>query len=165
MKSNYSKVEGMLYGHYKRKNRLGSLISRLIRAENRIKRIRVDIKECNIEFGETVKGIDYSREPGNGNSVASSIERELEIAIDNMIRELKYAIKDKYKTIAKIRELEKRIDDVEILLEKLTEEELRIVELIYGERMKYREMEDLVNMGRSTIQRKKDTIVKLLIDS
>ena len=160
----YSRIEGMLYGHYRRKNRISSLRSRLIRIENRIDALRRDIKECNIDLGETMKAIDYSRDASGSNSITSNIERELERAIDNTLREIEYNIKEKHKTRDKIRRLEKDIDNIEIMLERLTEEELQIVELKYGEKIKgYRNMEQLTNMGKSTIQRKHQEIIYLLI--
>lgn len=162
MKSNYSKVEGMLYGHYKRKNRLGSLNSRLIRIENRMKRLRTDIKECNVELGETMKGIDYSREPGGGSNTISNIERELERAVDKMARDLYYNYKDKYKTMAKVREIEKRIDDTEVLLEGLTKEEIEIIGLTYADILSERDVADACFMARSTLRRKKEDIINIL---
>lgn len=74
----YGKVEGMLYGHYRKKNRIFNLRSREIRIQNRIDRFRRDIKECNVDLGEIMKAIDYSRDMSGGGSPASNIERVLE---------------------------------------------------------------------------------------
>jgi len=160
----YRKTEGMLYGYYRRKTRINRLTSRLIRIQNRIDRLRKDIKECNIDLGETVKAIDYSRDPIKSNNVTSSIEIELEKAINKILKELELNIKDKYKTKNKIINLEKQVDSVDIILDKLTDEELQIIELKYGENSNYREMEELLHMGKSTLQRKKDKIIYYLID-
>lgn len=165
MKSNYSKVEGMLYGHYRRKSRIGSLKSRLIRIENRIERLRTDIKECNVELGETMKAIDYSRDPSGSSSITSSIERELDKAVDNIIRELEYSIRDKYKTKSKISVIEKKIDNIELLLEDFTEEELQIIELRYSDEISDKIIGDRLNMSRSTVQRRKTDIVNYLMDN
>jgi len=160
----YSRVEGMLYNHYKRKKRIDSLKSRLIRIENRIERLRRDIKECNIDLEDTMKAIDYSKDAIQSGGVASNIERELERAVDNILREIQYNIKDKYKTKSKIASLEKQIENIELLLEKLTDEELQIIELKYAEKKNYRIMESLIPMGKSTIQRKHQEIMCYLID-
>ena len=160
----YSRVEGMLYSHYKRKKRIDSLKSRLIRIENRIERLRRDIKECNIDLEDTMKAIDYSRDSIQSSGVTSNIERELERAVDRMLREIENNIREKYKTKDKIINLEKQVENVELLLDKLTEEELQIVELKYGEKINYRSMETLIPMGKSTIQRKHQEIIYYLID-
>lgn len=52
----YRRTEGILYGYYRRKNKIMRLNSRLIRIQNRIDRLRKDIRECNIELGETISG-------------------------------------------------------------------------------------------------------------
>ena len=103
MKTDYQKVEGMLYGHYRRKNRINSLKSRLIRTDNRISRLRTDIKECNVCLDDTLKGIDYSNEYVNTGQVVSNIERELEKAVDNILKSISYEIRRKRKTQSRIR--------------------------------------------------------------
>jgi RNA polymerase sigma factor (sigma-70 family) len=164
MKTDYQKVEGMLYGHYRRKKRINSLKSRIIRTNNRISRLRTDIKECNVCLDDTLKGIDYSKEYVNTGQVVSNIERELEKAIDNILKSIAYEIRRKRKTQSRIRNLEKAIDDVEVLLEELSEEELQIIELRYGEKKSDREIADMINMSRTTVQRKRTDIIKQLIE-
>lgn len=161
---NYRKIEAMLYNYYRRKKKIYRLKGKLIRTQNRIDRLRKDIKECNIEIDHTIKAIDYSNEKIKCNDVTSSIERELERAIDKLFRDLEFNIRDKRKINEKIRYLEKKVDDLDVVLEQLTDEELQIVELKYGEEMNYREMEVRLPMARSTIQRKKDRIIEYLIN-
>ncbi len=164
----YSQVEGMLYGHYKRKNRIGSLNSKLTRVELRLERLRHDIRTCNVELGETMKAIDYSKDMSGGSGGMSNIEVELERAVDNTLREIRNTIREKHKIIGKIYGIEKEIDNIELLLDDLTEDELRIIELRYGGRMRkkvsYEEMEMLIPMGKSTIQRKHKEIIYYLTE-
>jgi len=75
MKTNYQKTEGMLYSYYRRKKRIASLKSKLVRTQLRINRLRKDIKECNIELNDTLKAIDYSREYVYTGDTTSNIER------------------------------------------------------------------------------------------
>lgn len=42
-----------------------------------------------------MKAIDYSRDMGGGGGSTSNIERELERAVDNTLKEIGYSIKDK----------------------------------------------------------------------
>ena len=165
MKTDYQRVEGMLYGHYRRKKRAGSLRSRLIRTQLRIDRLRSDIKECNIDLNDTLKAIDYSREYINAGDTTSNIERELERAVDNILRQIENELRQKKKIKSRIRNLEKAIDDVEVLLEELTEEELQILELRYSEKMSDREISDMINMSRTTVQRKSTELMNQLAEN
>ena len=162
--SNYQKVEGMLYGHYKRKKRLQSLLSREIRIQNRIDRLTKDIKECNIDLEDTMRAIDYSRDNIQSGEVTSNIERELERAVDNILRQIEYNIKDKYKTKSKISRIEKQIEDVEVLLEDLLEEEKQILELRYADKLSDKAIGTMLNMSRTTAQRRRTEIILELIN-
>lgn len=165
MKTDYQRVEGMLYSHYRRKKRVSSLKSRLIRTQLRIDRLRNDIKECNIELSDTLKAIDYSREYVYTGDTTSNIERELERAVDNILGKIEREIREKKRIKSRIRNLEKAIDDVEVLLEELSEEELQIIELRYSEKMSDREISDMVNMSRTTVQRKRTDLINQLAEN
>lgn len=165
MKTDYQRVEGMLYSHYRRKKRVSSLKSRLIRTQLRIDRLRKDIKECNVELNDTMKAIDYSREYVYTGDTTSNIERELERAVDNILGKIEREIREKKRIKSRIRNLEKAIDDVEVLLEELTEEELQILELRYSEKMSDREISDMINMSRTTVQRKRTELINQLAEN
>ena len=165
MKTNYQKVEGMLYSYYRRKKRIASLKSKLVRTQLRINRLRKDIKECNIELNDTLKAIDYSREYVYTGDTTSNIERELERAVDNILQNIEREIKHKRKTKSRIRNLEKSIDDIEILLEELSEEEIQILELRYSEKMSDKVISGMVNMSRTTVQRRRTELIKELAEN
>ncbi len=162
MSNMYSRVEGMLYSHYKRKKRIDSLKSRLIRIENRIERLRRDIKECNIDLEDTMKAIDYSRDSIQSGGVTSNIERELERAVDNILKEIQYNIKEKYRTKGKIERLGKQTDYIDSLLEHLIDGDLEILELRYSENLSDESIGDMINMSRPTVQRKRIRLINEL---
>ncbi len=162
MKNNYSRVEGMLYSYYRKKDRIARLKSKEVRIQNRIDRLRKDIKECNIELDATIQAIDYSKDAVQSNSVASSIEKELENAVDRMLKDIAYNIREKRENKEKIRGLERSIEDIEILLEDLTEEEKQILELRYSEKMSDKLIGDMINMSRTTIQRRRTELIEEL---
>lgn len=157
-------MEGILYKHYRKKQRLSGLKSRLKGTERTIEMIRTDIKECNVDLHDTLKAINYSSDRIQNNSTTSSIELELERATDIMLKHIAINIKEKYQLKNKINTLEKEISNIDIQLEKLTEEELQIVELRYGEKNNYRDMENILHMSRSTLQRKKDKLINYLME-
>lgn len=161
MSNMYSRVEEMLYSYYKIKKRIDGLKSRLIRIENRIERLTKDIKECNIDLEDTIKAIDYSRDRVQGN-IASNIEIQLERAVDNILKEIENNIKDKYKTKSKITNLQKKIDNIDTMLEGLTEEEAQILKLRYSEKLSDNRISYIINMSRSTVQRRRIELVNNL---
>ena len=115
-----------------------------------------------------MKAIDYSKDTGGGGGPSSNIERELDKAVDNIIREIENTIRNKYKIKDKIYRLEKEIENTDLLLDKLTEHELLIIESRYGGRIgkkiSYEEIENLIPMGKSTIQRKHQEIINYLMN-
>jgi len=157
----YNGVEKMLYSYYKTKKRIDGLKSRLIRIENRIERLTKDIKECNIDLEDTIKAIDYSRDIVQGN-IVSNIEIELERAVDNILKEIEDNIRDKYKTKSKITNLQKKIDNIDTMLEELTEEEAQILKLRYSEKLSDNRISYIINMSRSTVQRKRIELINNL---
>ncbi|WP_313757068.1 sigma factor-like helix-turn-helix DNA-binding protein [Tissierella sp.] len=161
MSNMYNGVEKMLYSYYKTKKRIDGLKSRLIRIENRIERLTKDIKECNIDLEDTIKAIDYSRDIVQGN-IVSNIEIELERAVDNILKEIEDNIRDKYKTKSKITNLQKKIDNIDTMLEELTEEEAQILKLRYSEKLSDNRISYIINMSRSTVQRKRIELINNL---
>lgn len=160
----YSRVEGMLYGYYKKKKTLNILNIRLSTVEKRIKKLTRDIKNCNIELNDTLKAIDYSKDVIQSGSITNTIERELEKAVDNMLRELEVAIREKYKIKSKIINLEKQIENTEILSIDLTDEELQIIELRYGDKLSDREIGIMLIISRTTAQRKRQEVIYEMIN-
>lgn len=161
MSNMYIRVEEMLYSYYKVKKRIDGLKSRLIRIENRIERLTKDIKECNIDLEDTIKAIDYSRDRVKGN-IVSNIEIQLERAVDNILKEIEDNIRDKYKTKSKITNLQKKIDNIDTMLEGLTEEEAQILKLRYSEKLSDNRISYIINMSRSTVQRRRIELVNNL---
>ncbi len=160
----YRKTEGIMYSHYRKKKRVERLRGKLIRVELRIDRLMADIRNCRVNLRDTLKAIDYGNDKVQNNSTQSNIERELEKAVDVLILELEQAQREKRKTAEKIRYVEKKTDDIDVVLEQLTEEELRIVELKYGDKMTFRQIAEAIHSNRSTIQREKDKIVWFTAD-
>lgn len=158
----HAKIEGILYGHFKKKKRIDLLKGKLMRVIRRIEKLKSDIMDANINLNDILKAIDYSNEMMIAGDPEIAIEKELERAINSLMRDLESSLREKRKLKVKIRYIEKKIDDVDIILEQLTDEELSIVELKYGEEKTYRQMEIDLPMTRSTIQRKKAKIVELI---
>ncbi|WP_066499949.1 hypothetical protein [Abyssisolibacter fermentans] len=157
----YRKIEEILYSHYEKKNKINRLKNRLSRIDNRIKVLKQDIKECNIEMQDTMKSMDYSKNSRNSNKV-SIIEIELERAFNVLEKRIKTAYHNKYKLINRIRDLEKRIENIDIVLNELDEEELQLVEYKYNDKYGWIKISKIQHCSTATIYRKKDKIIEYL---
>ncbi len=158
--NDYRKAEGVLYRHFRKQKKIGQLEGKLIRINNRINRLKNDIKTNNIELHDTMRAIDYSGVHVQTSDVTSGVEKELEKAIELLVMELKNEIREKRKTESRIRNLTKQMDNIAIILDQLTEEEMQIVELKYSSNKTLRQMQFDLFKDPSTIKRKIDKIVE-----
>lgn len=126
----------------------------------------MDLKECNVELHDTLKSIDYTKDMVDGGMVGSNIERELDKAVDRTLKDLEKAIREKYQLKARILNLKKKADDIEVILDTLTEEDRKILKLRYGGRKgkpkTYRAMEVDLNLEASYIFTKHKKLLKYL---
>lgn len=158
----YRRVEGILYKHYQKKNRIDRLRGKLIRIENRISRLKDDIMNCNIELNDTLKGIDYSGSKVQTSNSMSEVELELERALTKLINDLQSNIREKYKVKSKIQYLEKQIDDLEIILCDLSEEELQMLELKYYDKNSWSQIAERLLCSIATIYRRRDKVFSFI---
>lgn len=155
-----SKVETMMRGYYHLDNNIKLLEAKMARVQLRIERLRKDLKECNVELNDTMKGIDYTArsESSGGGSISSEMERELDKAVDRTIRELTNAVKEKYKLKSRIDNALKKADNVEVILDTLSEEDRLILKLRYGgykgKPVSYENMEVHLNLSSAYIHEK-----------
>lgn len=158
----YRKTEGILYKHYKKMSSLNSLYNSLTFIENSIRLIRKDIRECNIEINDNLRGITYDGVNVQNNNRISVVEQSLLDAIGKLERELSQATRKRSKTKYRIRELERKTRKLNELINNLSEEEIKICELMYGDKWSNRKIADMLFIGKSTVNRKKDRILEYL---
>lgn len=159
-KSNYQKVEGILYSHYRRKVQRQRLARRITNLETKKNRLRRDIEETNIDFNTSIPGIDYSKDKiSTGFNTSSSMERDIEIGIGKLRNQYKGTLRDIVNLKRRLRNMEERIDNIDIVLSELTEEEQQLLDLKYGDRKSYRQMEGYLPMTFSTISRVHRSII------
>lgn len=158
------KIEGILYRHFKKKSSIRSLYNSLTLIENRIRNIKEDIKECNVEIQDYLQGIRYDNlnVQENSNPAESAIERSLIRSIEKLEYELAQELRKRNKKKMRIRDLERKTKEIDSLLCKLDEEEIKICELTYADNWSERRIAYTMNIGKSTINRKKEKIIKYL---
>lgn len=159
------RTERMIKSYYKNKRRLDTMLRKAETQRRRKEQIRRDIKECNITIEIPSTSIGYSDMPGaTGGLPSSSIEVSLERSIDLLIRELENTIRYSVRLETRIREIEEKIMNVEILLEDLEEEELKLLELIYRDNKRYRFIESELSMAIGTITNTKKRVLSKIKD-
>lgn len=156
------KVEDMLYGYYRKLNRIESMKGLLARTTIRIERLEGDLRECRFDLQNTLKAINYNNDRISPNNPTSQIEIELVKAEERTKQRLMEEKKEKYRLSNRIRNLERQTDNVEILLDILDEEQLIMIKEKYGSRKTHRQIAYLLNCDHSTISRNINKILKKL---
>lgn len=161
----YNEVEGILYSYYRKKMKIGLLKGALVRLEKRIKEIRKDLSECNININDDLRAITYDEEKiTTSSSNISSMEKSLLKAETKLENELQNEINHKYHLKERIRDIQKEIDEIEILFEELAEDELQIIEKKYNGKLPERRIGEDMNLDRSTVTRRKKNIIKYFME-
>ena len=165
MKTSYQKVEGILYSHYKRKSRKIRIEQSIARAIKRKEKIVSDIKNTNIVFCSDLQAMQYDKDKIVTNyNIDSTMEQDIEIGIQKLNDEYKKTLKKILKLKRDLIIIQEQLDNIEILLEDLKEEEKQILDLKYGDKKTYREMEEYLCMNYSTISRNHKEIIGVLED-
>lgn len=168
----YRKTEGILYGYFKTKKRISLLKTKLSKINNRIDRIKLAIMDCNIELNDTLKAISYTNDRVTNRNISSTVENELlkaekefEIKFKKLFNELEEAQRNKRKTESKIRHLERKIEDIEVIFDTIDietlekDEVLKLIQFRYGERWSYLRIADYLHLAETTVRRKKDELL------
>lgn len=160
----FRKTEGMLYRYYEKLKLKEKLNYRIEVLENKMQRLEHDIKNCNINLNSDIKGIDYSRDKIQSGIVNSSLESELERAVENLEKELKQTRIKLIKTKLRLNQIEESTSNIEFAIIQLSEEAKKIIELRYGTYPKLSNIEIgmRLNMAEATIRRKRKEIVELI---
>lgn len=163
MKS-YRQVEKMLYNHFDKIKSKEKYESSLYRTRKRIEEIQKDLKECNFELNSDMAGIDYSRElVSTSEDNSSSMEKALIREETKLERELDEEKRYKFTLKRKIRNLQKQIDHVEIILEQLPVNYTKVIELLYDDKLSYRAASYVLHCTHVTVGNyKKDVIERLM---
>lgn len=164
MKS-YQQVERMLYDHYNKISNKEKYESSLYRTRMRIDRLQKDLRECNFELNGDIQSTDYSREVVNtSEDNSSSMEKALIREETKLERELEEEKRYKFTLKRKIRNLQKQIDDIEIILEQLPKNYIPFIEALYRDKLTYRGAGYLLHCGRDTIGRNRKELISMLMN-
>lgn len=160
----FRKTEGMLYRYYEKLKLKDKLNYRIEVLQNKIHRLELDIKNCNVVLDGEIKAIDYSKDKIQAGAVNSNIECELEKAIDKLERELKQTKIKLIKTKIRLSQIEDEISSIEFAITQLSEEAKKLIELKYGTWPKLSNIEIglKMNMAEATVRRKRKEVVEAI---
>ncbi|SHF16685.1 sigma factor-like helix-turn-helix DNA-binding protein [Caloramator proteoclasticus] len=157
----FRKTEGMLYRYYNYKKKLGRMKHKIEILEQKRQKLSEDLRNTNIVLKSDLQSITYDKpyiQSNNDNS--SQAERELERVITRLEEELKKTIKEKLKLRAKVINIEAEIADIEYAINQMNEEAKKIIEMKYGDGCSLYVIADKLNMGKSTVSRKREEIIE-----
>lgn len=162
--------ENLVKDYYRYNNKIELLQDKYNRVEKRIAKLRKDIKECNVDIDYSIKGIDYSKDPsGNKNERYSSVEQEVEKALNSLMNNLKRSIKEKYTIKERIYEIIETKDAIEPVLNQLTEDEKRLLDMRYsnkrGKPVSFRKLESKIPLSYSSIHEAHRSIMDFIEES
>ena len=165
MKS-YQQVERALYNHYEKVQSKEKYQSSLDRTRRRIRIIQYDLAGCNFDLNSDMQSTDYSREiVTTSEDNSSSMEKALIREETKLERELEEEKRYKFTLKRKIRNLQKQIDDIEIILEQLPSNYIPFIEALYKDKLTYRGTGYLLHCGRDTVGRNKKEIIDILMNT
>lgn len=163
MKS-YSQVEAMLYNHYQKIKNRDKYKNSLLRTRLRIKAIEEDLKDCNFNLSSDLQGTDYSRDiVDTSTDNSSSMEKCLIQEETKLERELEQEKRVKFKLKRKIRNIQKQIDDIEIIIELLPSSYIPYLEALYKDKLTYRGAGYILHCNKDVVGRNKKEIIDKLM--
>lgn len=164
MKS-YNQIEAILYNHYEKIKDKEKYEYSLERTRNRIQHLNEALRECRFTLSSDLQSIDYSKDLViTSKENTSTMERELIREETKIERELENEVKYKFALKRKIRNLQKQIDNVEVILKQLPINYIPFIESLYKDKLTYRGAGYILHCGRDTVGRNKNEIIKRLME-
>lgn len=161
----FSQVEGILYSHFEKVKNIQKYQSSLDKTKARINIIKIDLRSCNIDINIDIAGTDYSKDMITGSlDNTSAMEKALIREETKLEKELEDENKYMYAIKRKIRNLQKQIDNVEVILEMLDTEQNKIIYLLYKDKLSYRAAGYIMHCDHKTISNNKRVLVKKLMN-
>lgn len=159
-KDTFRKTEGMLYRFFKQQKELRRLECICTHLEVQKERIRIDLRETNVDIEEESKSITYEERVQTSSSCGSYAEKELIRQITKLENEWKYVRKKLLKNKARMREVERQITPMKVNIDMLSKEAKEFVELKYGDGKSVNWIGDFKYGGaRTTAHRRREEII------
>lgn len=157
----FKETEKKIFSYYRNLKEINKLKQRVEVLSRQKEAIEKDIRETNVDIEPEIKAVDYSKERVQSSSANSSyIEAALIKEIEKLERERKDTIQKILDCNARIREIETSTSEMEYVINDLSEEYKRFLELKYKELKALEYIADNLSIGKTTACRRRKEIIE-----
>ena len=165
-KDSLKRTEEELIKYYEEKNKIHKLIRRVEDLEEQILKIDNQIRNVHnyITLDTDLPAVGTGERVQTSISSSSYMEREMENEVTKLENRKVEKIKEKINLENKIMDIQSFIRSMETNLEYLSEEDKRLVEFLYGEKMKVPYVAMRLNQAQATCYRRKEDVLENIAD-
>ncbi len=169
---NSKEIEDIVYQYYQDKKSIDMIKYDILTLENKKNKLEYILKTTDTEamlnllgedndYSPDIKGISYDGiKVQTSRSNTSYFEKEMMVLIGQVEKEYKDTNKKIIKLKVELTEKESKVEKVEYVLNQLDEESKKYIELRYGEKASYYTIAYELNIGKSTAERRKQSIIE-----
>lgn len=163
----FRSTEGKLYSYYRKIKEVDRKRERIEELDRKIREIEEDIKNTNVNIDYYQGAMPISERVQTSSNGTSYAETQIVKAIDDLEREKAFRIRTKLKLKAKIRTMEDFILYMSQTIDSLNlgEENMRFIELKYGDGADMIIIANKLNMAKTTAYRKRKEIVTAVAET
>lgn len=161
-----NKTEEKLFKYYNDKKKIHKLERMSEDLEEQIKKIDNQIRNVHnyITLDTDLPAVGTGERVQTSISSSSYMEREMENEVTKLENRKVEKIKEKINLENKIMDIQSFIRSMETNLEYLSEEDKRLVEFLYGEKMKVPYVAMRLNQAQATCYRRKEDVLENIAD-
>lgn len=158
-KNIFRKTEAELYRYFDYKKEIIKLQNKIKYQRDRLSKIELDIKSVNVTIDYYQNGVGISERVQTSPSGSSFVEEQMCKEISKLEKEYLIINKKILKNNHRLREVEGYINNMEINLSTLSEEDIRYIELKYGDKKSILAISQKLNIAQATAYRKREEII------
>lgn len=165
-KDSLKRTEEKLFKYYNDKKKIHKLERMSEDLEEQIKKIDNQIRNVHnyITLDTDLPAVGTGERVQTSISSSSYMEREMENEVTKLEKRKVQKIKEKISIENNISDIQSFIRSMETNLEYLSEEDKRLVEFLYGEKMKVPYVAMILNQAQATCYRRKEDVLENIAD-
>lgn len=161
-----NKTEEQLFKYYENKRKINKLNRMNDDLEEQIQKIDNQIRNVHkyITLDTDLPAVGTGERVQTSMSGSSYMEKQMEEEVTKLEKRKVQKIKDKIEVENMISDIQSFIRSMEANLEYLSEEDKRLVEFLYGEKMKVPYVAMILNQAQATCYRRKEDVLENIAD-
>lgn len=160
-KEMFNKIESKLYNYFKNKKTIYSLKDKITNLENKLNKIKEDIKCINITIDD-YKSVGFDERVQTSLKAGSTFENQICAEIGKLEEEYIITFRKLLKTKRDLRDKEDYINSFKSKINILEEEDKRFLELKYADSESILTIARKLNIAQATAYRKREEIVEMM---